>query len=606
MLFKIDIFYISKMAKINNLQVYPFTNDLDVRDYVIGTDWNDMKRTKNFPVKNIGLALGMAGVRVEEVYLGFAPISVNDVPLSEQVQAMLNVHSLEVDFNTLIILKVLYQKRILGNNNEETVYTNQINYYFPKGQGTHDPISSSCSFEDLIVDYEKSVSINEENIISSPDAEVIQLGDLSSVVDFDLVEYLNTNGNLYAIDNEEKVYYIRYTIDDTSYLYFFNVASSENGYGIYGLGNSQFNQDELKLLFDSSNTTSNNSGEFMHKQAYISVINEKADLDNYRLTDTLRHININQWDNVEDGVIETIQFNNDGAIYPKMLFTIHNKSNAPILIKHNASLPTVNHIKFYFPKLEDYTIEPKEILQFWFDTKNGKTLYFANTNIPLIPSPLTKHSELNLDDGTNPHGTTKGDVGLGNVRNIDIVGTAGQLPFTNATGNGILLRKILGADFNLLGNDQIALWSTAANNWFARSLTDSIDGLTIPLRRIGTGQIRANDPLLETDLVNLRTFKKVNYFTISSNTILSDIHHGGTFWVTASCTITIPVGLRTGINDFTCNIRTLTGVVVTYVTSGGAIINSESNGSIQDESSMINLATFSANNYILSGGSLSW
>jgi hypothetical protein len=31
----------------------------------------------------------------------------------------------------------------------------------------------------------------------------------------------------------------------------------------------------------------------------------------------------------------------------------------------------------------------------------------------------TNHSELNLDDGTNPHGTTKGDVGLGNVPNVD-------------------------------------------------------------------------------------------------------------------------------------------------------------------------------------------
>lgn len=29
------------------------------------------------------------------------------------------------------------------------------------------------------------------------------------------------------------------------------------------------------------------------------------------------------------------------------------------------------------------------------------------------------HSQLNLDDGTNPHGTTKSDVGLSNVPNVD-------------------------------------------------------------------------------------------------------------------------------------------------------------------------------------------
>lgn len=32
---------------------------------------------------------------------------------------------------------------------------------------------------------------------------------------------------------------------------------------------------------------------------------------------------------------------------------------------------------------------------------------------------ISKHSELDLDDGTNPHGTTKTDVGLGNVPNTD-------------------------------------------------------------------------------------------------------------------------------------------------------------------------------------------
>lgn len=40
-------------------------------------------------------------------------------------------------------------------------------------------------------------------------------------------------------------------------------------------------------------------------------------------------------------------------------------------------------------------------------------------NLPTIPTPLTLHSQLILDDGTNPHGTTKSDVGLSNVPNID-------------------------------------------------------------------------------------------------------------------------------------------------------------------------------------------
>jgi autotransporter-associated beta strand protein len=35
------------------------------------------------------------------------------------------------------------------------------------------------------------------------------------------------------------------------------------------------------------------------------------------------------------------------------------------------------------------------------------------------PTLVTEHSELTLDDGTNPHGTTKADVGLSNVPNLD-------------------------------------------------------------------------------------------------------------------------------------------------------------------------------------------
>ena len=40
-------------------------------------------------------------------------------------------------------------------------------------------------------------------------------------------------------------------------------------------------------------------------------------------------------------------------------------------------------------------------------------------NKPVIPTVITNHSELTLDDGTNPHGTTKNDVGLANVPNLD-------------------------------------------------------------------------------------------------------------------------------------------------------------------------------------------
>ena len=57
-------------------------------------------------------------------------------------------------------------------------------------------------------------------------------------------------------------------------------------------------------------------------------------------------------------------------------------------------------------------------------------------NKPTIPTVITNHSGLGLDDGTNPHGTTKGDVGLGNVDNTSDI----DKPISNATQTALNLK----------------------------------------------------------------------------------------------------------------------------------------------------------------------
>lgn len=91
------------------------------------------------------------------------------------------------------------------------------------------------------------------------------------------------------------------------------------------------------------------------------------------------------------------------------------------------------------------------------------------------------------------------------------------------------------------------------------------------------------------------------YATISGNTTLDDTYHDKTIWVTATCNITIPSGLRA---DFNCSFRTFTGVTATFLTSG-TTINSESDGDVQEARTMSYLAVYSTNNYIISGGGLS-
>lgn len=91
------------------------------------------------------------------------------------------------------------------------------------------------------------------------------------------------------------------------------------------------------------------------------------------------------------------------------------------------------------------------------------------------------------------------------------------------------------------------------------------------------------------------------YKTINTNTSLDNSYHNTVVWVTATCNITIPSGLR---SDFNCTFRTLTGATATFLTSG-TTINAESDGDVQAEKSMSYLAQYTTNNYILSGGGLS-
>jgi hypothetical protein len=65
----------------------------------------------------------------------------------------------------------------------------------------------------------------------------------------------------------------------------------------------------------------------------------------------------------------------------------------------------------------------------WSETNPASDAFILNK--PAITPPISLHSDLTLDDGTNPHGTTKTDVGLSNVLNIDTSTTANISDSTN-------------------------------------------------------------------------------------------------------------------------------------------------------------------------------
>jgi len=93
------------------------------------------------------------------------------------------------------------------------------------------------------------------------------------------------------------------------------------------------------------------------------------------------------------------------------------------------SLKEIIKIKFddffyYFQNNNSYRLSIKKL-----------TEYITDNVLSVLPPILDKHSQLDLDDGTNPHGTTKLDVGLGNVDNTSDadkpISSATALEFTN-------------------------------------------------------------------------------------------------------------------------------------------------------------------------------
>ena len=151
----------------------------------------------------------------------------------------------------------------------------------------------------------------------------------------------------------------------------------------------------------------------------------------------------------------------------------------------------------------------------------------------------------------NPHGTTKNDIGLGNVDNTSDL----NKPISTAT-------------------------QTALNNKLDK----------------GTYTGTASDLLLNDQNLENSKQKKVTVIPITGNTTLSEIHNGAILHVTNTCNITIPTGLDV---NFQCVVYAKGSIIVTFV-NGGVTINSPS-GLLLKTNKMASLFASASNTFNLLG-----
>lgn len=129
--------------------------------------------------------------------------------------------------------------------------------------------------------------------------------------------------------------------------------------------------------------------------------------------------------------------------------------------------------------------------------------------VPFSSGAITNHSELILDDGTNPHGTTKNDVGLGNVDNTNDL----NKPISISTQNAL----------NLKANESDLGSVAFSNDYEDLDNKPTIPSVTNLVPYTGATQdVDLNDKVLNIQLVQKNTISYEQYLLLlNGETVLS-------------------------------------------------------------------------------------
>jgi len=128
---------------------------------------------------------------------------------------------------------------------------------------------------------------------------------------------------------------------------------------------------------------------------------------------------------------------------------------------------------------------------------------------------ITLHSELTLDDGTNPHGTTKTDVGLSNVVNVDTTITTN---ITDASNK----RFVTDAQLSLIGsatNRKIVNYANTDSTTTGSTAEVVVSNLAVSGGLMGAnGKLSIDSFIFKSGTAGTATFK---YYisTVNTNTI---------------------------------------------------------------------------------------
>lgn len=173
------------------------------------------------------------------------PVEQHEQLIEDRIQDYFDNNSFVIEDTELIIFVFTITEYGLFQTHERK-------YTFPDmlGKGTYDDAhSNTLQYSDLELMYKSGSGTTTEDILTgSVNNIIVDLGDITGD---ELINYVNNNGDTYDFSDMTKIYYFKFTLDSVEYIYYFEGDDSVNGYGLYGLGEFQFDVTDL-TLFSSS------------------------------------------------------------------------------------------------------------------------------------------------------------------------------------------------------------------------------------------------------------------------------------------------------------------------------------------------------------------
>lgn len=223
------------VANAKKVEELPVMNPMNEEGLLIVSELESgIWTSKQLQIQKIIDAISLSGQNntVREVLLG-------SITEAHDLNYLLDNSGITVTENEIIILTAL-----------ETINATlvQKQFLWKLGKGEFNPIGSTNINTKLIELQPKFLNeITVDELTSSPSAIVYDFG----IITDPILAVINAADPARDYTDDEKIYYIRATIDNVNYLYNFIGVN-----GIYGDGESQMTIDDLVLVYSSANANS--------------------------------------------------------------------------------------------------------------------------------------------------------------------------------------------------------------------------------------------------------------------------------------------------------------------------------------------------------------